>query len=110
MKHRFNGRTLDQCENWNQPLAAIVVLPLNGMFPSLDLRNTELVRPLQQVTLRPDMLSTEGYLRLGYTPGDESNCWIHPRNIQVIEVLGRAEWKDGELRVFNPDEDLRSVA
>ncbi len=101
-----------------EPLTAIVMLPLNGMFPPLGAEAgplsgfpSPMVRPLQQVTLRPDMLSDEGYIRLGSTPGDEANCWIHPSNIEVVEVLGHASWEGHTLKV-DPIErtELRAAA
>ena len=94
MKHPFNGRRLSECR-LDYPLVAIVVLPLNGMFPPLDASSLtqpqDMVRPLQQVTLRPDKLSAEGFIRLGETPNDEANCWIHPQNVLIAEVLGKAK-------------------
>ncbi len=100
MKHDFNGCRLSDCE-WKQSITAIVVLPINGIVPPLNFSPDpqHAVRPLQQVTLRPDMLSALGYLRIGNTPGDEANCWIHPSNVQIIEVLGFAYWDGGKLEV-----------
>jgi hypothetical protein len=116
VKHRFNGRRLSECD-LKDALTAIVMLPLNGMFPPIGAENASLsgfpapmVRPLQQVTLRPDMLSAEGYLRLGSTPGDEANCWIHPQNIEVVEVLGRASWEGHSLKVDDAPDELRAAA
>ena len=93
MKHPWNGKRLSDV-TLEFPIVAIVVLPLNGMFPPLDAsaltQPHDMVRPLQQVTLRPDKISAEGFIRLGETPNDEANCWIHPRNIFIAEVLGEA--------------------
>ena len=93
MKHPFNGRRLSECK-LDYPIVAIVVLPLNGMFPPLDASSLtqpqDMLRPLQQVTLRPDKVSAEGFIRLGETPNDEANCWINPSNILIAEVLGEA--------------------
>ncbi len=103
MIHPFNGKRLSDCK-LSEPIAAIVVLPLNGMFPPLDLPGQVLpphemaalmVRPLQQVMLRPDKVSECGLIRLGETPGDEANCWIRQTNIEIVEVLGRGmAWLD----------------
>ena len=118
MKHPFNGRRLSECE-LEYPLVAIVVLPLNGMFPPLEVSTAtlpnEMVRPLQQVTLRPDKISEEGFIRLGETPNDEANCWIHPQNVQIAEVLGRAQdtgqgWICEDIPNALDAADLRRVA
>ncbi len=120
MIHLANGKRLSECVLRN-PVTVIAVIPLNGMFPPLDLNAVpsagDMVRPLQQVTLRPDQFSAVGYLRLGNTPGDEAHCWIAPLNVQIVEVLGRAYWDGGELRVLEDGtdnaleaQDLRKVA
>ena len=116
MKHPFNGKLLSECP-LTKPLTAIVCLPLNGLYPPLDAgpmtQPQDMVRPLQQVTLRPDQFSAEGYVRLGNTPGDEANCWIAPRHVEIQEVLGVASWGDNKLEV-NEDAldtaDLRAAA
>lgn len=101
MKHPYNGRRLCDCK-LPEPLVAIVALPLNGIYPPLDAtmqtKPEQMVRPLQQVTLRPDKLSTLGYLRLGETPNDEANCWIHPENVLIVEVLGKGVEYSGTWR------------
>ena len=93
-------------------ITVIAVLPLNGIFPPFT-QDEQPVRPMQQVTLRADKFSDEGFIRLGFTPGDEANCWISPRHILIVEVLGAASWDTATLTV---DEDalerteLRSAA
>ena len=94
MRHQLNGQ---RASDWDQKesITVIAVIALNGMFPPLDLEPGQpMVRPLQQITLRPDQVTEEGYLRLGNTPGDEAHCWIHPQNIQIVEVLGTAVKKE----------------
>lgn len=97
MKHALNGK---RASSWDakQAITVIAMLPLNGIFPPLE-GSDRPVRPLQQITLRPDMLSDEGFLRLGHTPGDEANCWISPHDILIVEVLGAATWDSGKLNV-----------
>jgi hypothetical protein len=92
-----------RASDWDrkQSITVIAMLPLNGIFPPLS-NEEQPVRPLQQVTLRADKLSEEGYIRLGFTPGDEANCWIEPSDILIMEVLGAATWDQGTLTV---DED-----
>jgi hypothetical protein len=100
VKHPLNGK---RAADWDrkQSITVIAVLPLNGIFPPLS-QDEQPVRPLQQVTLRADKISEEGYLRLGHTPLDEANCWIDPADILIIEVLGAASWTESSLTV---DED-----
>lgn len=44
---------------------------------------------LHEVTLDPDAIhKPTGLIRLGKTPGDEANCWIHPANVMIMAVLG----------------------
>ena len=98
MKHPWNGLRLSDVR-LTEPVVAIIVLPLNGMYPPLgataQITPQEMILPLQQVTLRPDKLSAEGFIRLGETPNDEANCWIDPKNVLIAEVLGRADLAAG---------------
>lgn len=108
VKHPFNGKRLSQCQ-LNDWLTAIIQIPLNPVWAPLDTDGAP-VRPLQQVTLRPDRFSAEGYIRLGTTPGDEANCWIHPHDIRIVEVLGKASLnEDGEL-VIEETQPIAAVA
>lgn len=119
MKHPFNGKRLSECD-LKEPITAIVCLPLNGAFPPLETPQNgvatlaDMIRPLQQVTLRPDKLSALGYIRLGETPGDEAMCWVSPANIRVVEVLGRAVENGGKWTVEPYDalgrQDIRDAA
>lgn len=108
MKHPFNGKRLSQCQldDW---LIAIIQIPLTPVWAPLDTDGSP-VRPLQQVTLRPDRFSAEGYIRLGMTPGDEANCWIHPHDIRIVEILGKANTENGELVIEEFDAKLSAVA
>lgn len=112
MSHAFDGQLLSSCE-LREPIVAIVRLPINGMFPPLDIheqtRPGEMVRPLQQVTLRPDKFSRLGYIRLGDTPNDEANCWISPQHVEIVEVLGRAIEDKGAWKC-EPFSDSPSLA
>lgn len=105
MKHPLNGKLLSQCQSFDW-LTAIVELPINPVWQGFD---GQPLRPLVQVTLREDSISAEGYIRLGYTPGDEANCWIHPRNVLIVEVLGKARTEDGQLVIEEP-KPLAAVA
>ena len=111
MKHPLNG-ALAAAWDGKRAITVIACLPLNGIFPPITPEGQP-VRPLQQITLRADKMSEEGFIRLGFTPGDEANCWIHPRHILIVEVLGAASWDATTLTV---DEDalerteLRSAA
>ena len=111
MNHPLNGK---RASDWDRkfPITVIAMIPLNGIFPPLT-EGERPVRPLQQVTLRADKISDEGYIRIGHTPGDEASCWILPGQILIVEVLGAASWDTATLTV---DEDalerteLRSAA
>lgn len=52
---------------------------------------------LQQVTLRPDKVSKGGFIRLGETQGDEALCWVHPKNVLVMEILGTVDLETKEV-------------
>lgn len=57
---------------------------------------------LQQVTLRPDKVSKQKLIRLGETPGDEALCWIHPKNVLVVEILGTVDLSKPEAQHGEP--------
>ena len=101
MKHPWNGLRLSDVR-LTEPVVAIIVLPLNGMYPPLgataQTTPQEMILPLQQVTLRPDKYTEGGLIRLGETPNDEANCWIDPRNVEIVEVLGRMVASDKGLQ------------
>lgn len=101
MKHAYNGKMLAYCA-LEQPLVAIVRIPLNPPYPPLNATQTtgiaEMIRPLQQVTLRQDKITPLGHIRLGETQGDEANCWISIEHVEIVEVLGRSVERDGAWR------------
>lgn len=101
MIHKLNGKRLSDWDG-GEAFVAIVTIPLNGVFQPLDAIPTappsDFIRPLQQVTIRPDKITELGYIRLGETQGDEANCWIHPSNILIVEVLGRAVEKENNVQ------------
>lgn len=68
----------------------IVELGIEPPKPWLDNK-----RPLQQVTLRPDKISAQGFIRVGETQGDEAFGWMRPEDIFIHEVLGIAEQVGG---------------
>ncbi len=83
---------LEQFRSAGIDICAIVELVVQPTWPSFDGRTP--VRPLLQVTIRQDKISTRGLIRLGETPGDEARCWIRAEHVQVIEILGQAQPAD----------------
>lgn len=111
MKHPLNGK---RASAWNQKhsLCVIACIPtVAPPFPPLS-ESEPPVRALVQVMLRPEKMTEMGYLRLGETPGDEANCWISPSHVLIVEVLGRAEEKNGTWEVSDAleREELRAAA
>ena len=90
-----------------RPLCCIVNLAIEGARPAFT--PGDFIRPLQQVTLRPDKVSGQGFIRLGETQGDDAFCWIRPEHILILEVLGEAVEVDGKWTV-HPIEQLAEAA
>lgn len=82
----FSGVPLDLAQ-LKFPICAIVQLAIEGPRPDFAGRP---LRPLQQVTLRPDKV-IDGLIRLGETRGDEARCWIAAEHVSVVKILGRVK-------------------
>jgi hypothetical protein len=80
----------------DKPMCCVVELAIEPPRPDFGMN---MIRPLQQVTLRPDKVSSHGLIRLGETQGDEANCWIRPEHIKVVEILGSASEANGNWEV-----------
>lgn len=96
MKHPRIGQQLDLAE---LPTALTCIVHLSTQPPNV----------VQQVTLRPDKVSSQGYIRMGETQGDEALGWILPEHIQVLDILGIAVEAEGKWTV-HPIPDLKAVA
>lgn len=105
MKLPAIGQSLDLA-NLEKPLCCLVALAIQPMYPQ---PGGGYVKPIQQVTLRPDKVSKSGFIRLGETLGDEAMCWIKPEHIQVLDVLGLAAEVDGKWTV-SPIPALQAVS
>ena len=92
---------LEQLRSAGRAICAIVELAIEPPRPDFE-RN--LIRPLQQVVLRPDKISLQGFIRLGETPGDEANCWIRPEHINVLEILGTVEFNAQGIPSVTPEQ------
>lgn len=111
MKHPLNGRRASEWDK-KHSLCVIAQIPFNPPYPPLTPQEPP-ARAMVQVVLRPDKMTEMGLIRLGETLGDEANCWIHPHDILIVEVLGRAvEGADGKWQSLEEPErtDLRAVA
>jgi hypothetical protein len=82
----MNAVTLD-LEQLKFPICAIVQLAIEPPRPDFAGRP---IRPLQQVTLRPDKVLGD-LIRLGETRGDEARCWIAAEHVAVVKILGRVK-------------------
>lgn len=80
----FSSGILLDLEQLKFPICAIVELAIESPRPDFAGR---LLRPLQQVTLRPDKV-LGNLIRLGETRGDEARCWIAAENVKVVRILG----------------------
>jgi hypothetical protein len=58
---------------------------------------------LQQVTIRPDKVKGN-ILRLGETPADEYMGWVRLEDVEIVQVLGKAEQQPDKTWKCVPEE------